>query len=134
MLAMLKVARSPIDCHATGSVVENFDARSATRGFAQVCRRTQPQAFARPDAQWLASSRIAPHASRTFGDPERTQARYRNAPVLAYLLYACLEFTHDKIDHAPRFGLGHPSLFGDFSDKFRLLHYLVPFVSGIHNI
>ncbi len=134
MMAMLKVARSSIGGRATSSVVEIFDARSATRGFAQVCRRTQPQAFARPDAQWLDSPRIAPHASRTFCDPERAQARNRNAPVLAYLLYACLEFTHDKIDHAPRFGLGHPSLFGDFSDKFRLLHYLVPFVPNTHNI
>ncbi len=75
MMAMLKVARPPIDDRATASVVEIFDARSATRGFAQVRRGTQPQAFARPDAQWLACPRIASHASRTFGDPERTQAR-----------------------------------------------------------
>ncbi len=116
-MAMLKVARPPIDDRATASVVKIFDARSATRGFAQVHRGTQPQAFARPDAQWLAGPRIAPHASGTFGDPERTQARNRNAPVLAHLLYACLEFTHDEIDHAPRFGLGHPSFFGDFFDE-----------------
>ncbi len=134
MMAMLKVARPPIDDRATASVVKIFDAQSATRGFAQVCRGTQPQAFARPDAQWLAGPRIAPHASRTFGDPERTQARNRNAPVLAYLLYACLEFTHDKIDHAPRLGLGHSSLLGDFFDKFGLLHYLVPFVPSVYNI
>ena len=133
-MALLKMARSSIGGRATGSVVEIFDVRSATRGFSQVRRGTQPQAFARPDAQWLASPRIAPHASRTFGDPERTQARNRNAPVLAYLLYACLEFTHDKIDHAPRFDLGHPSLLGDFSDEFGLLHYLVPFVPSVYNI
>jgi len=90
MMAMLKVARPPIDDRATGSVVEIFDARSATRGFAQVRRGTQPQAFARPDAQRLASPWIAPHASRTFGDPERTQARDRNAPIFAHLLYVCL--------------------------------------------
>ncbi len=58
MMAMLKVARPPIDDRATGSVVEIFDARSATRGFAQVRRGTHPEAFARPDAQWLAGPRI----------------------------------------------------------------------------
>ncbi len=133
-MAMLKVARPPIDDRATGSAIEIFDAQSATRGFAQVRRGTHPQAFARPDAQWLAGPRIAPHASRTFGDSERTQARNRNAPVLAHLLYACLEFTHDKIDHALRFGFGHTSLLGDFFDEFGLLHYLVLFVPSIHNI
>ena len=89
-MAMLKVARPSIGGRATGSVVEIVDARSATRGFAQVRRGTQPQAFAGPNAQWLAGPRIAPHASRTFGDSERTQARDRNAPVFAYLLYARL--------------------------------------------
>ncbi len=115
---LAKMARPPIDDRATGSVVEIFDARSATRGFAQVRRGTQPQAFARPDAHGLAGPRIAPHASRTFGDPERTQARDRNAPVFAHLLYACLELAHDEVDHAPGLGLGHLPLLGDFFDEF----------------
>ncbi len=133
-MAMLKVARPPINNRATASVVEIFDARSATRGLAQVRRGTHSEAFARSDAQGFAGPRIAPRACRTIGDPERTQARDRNAPVFAHLLYACLKLAHDEIDHAPRFGLGHPSLLGDFFDEFGLLHYLVPFVPSTHNI